>query len=211
MRRNKLMIYIFTIGLIVALGLNSYIQEKREARVSREYIRLHVIANSDSPEDQELKLRVRDLILDRFKDDFRHIDSIEDSRQFVRRHIAEFEAIAREEVKRSGKDYEVRAQLGNFSFPTKSYGNLVLPAGEYEALRIVIGEGSGANWWCVMFPPLCFVDITHGIAREPVEDPSLDAETTYLYADSRGEELRVEYRFKIAEWWERLLSFLHIG
>ena len=67
MRRNKLMIYIFTIGLIVALGLNSYIQEKREARVSREYIRLHVIANSDSPEDQELKLRVRDLILDRFE------------------------------------------------------------------------------------------------------------------------------------------------
>jgi len=205
MRRNKLLIYIISIGIIISLGLHSYIQEKRETKMDSEYIRFHVIANSDSPEDQELKLRVRDLLLDRFKDEFRELDSIEDSRQLIRQHLAEFEAIAMEEVRRSGKPYKVEAQLGNFSFPTKSYGNLVLPAGEYEALRIVIGEGNGANWWCVMFPPLCFVDITHGIAKDSTEDSNVE---TSLHADSRGKEVKVEYRFKIVEWWNRLLSFI---
>lgn len=210
MRRNKLIIYIVSITIIISLGLSSYIRGKRDAKGVGEYIRFHVIANSDSPEDQELKLRVRDLLLDRFKGDFRELDSIEDSRQFIRQHLEEFEAIAREEVRRSGKAYEVHAQLGSFSFPTKSYGNLVLPAGEYEALRVVIGEGSGANWWCVMFPPLCFVDITHGIAKEPEKNSDSDEETS-LQADSREKEIRVVYRFKIVEWWERLLAFLHIG
>nr|WP_243426397.1 stage II sporulation protein R [Caldicoprobacter guelmensis] len=131
----------------------------------KEYIRFHVVANSDSPEDQALKLRVRDKLLEEFGKEFAGIDSIEKEREKVMENIDEIEKIALLEVKRAGKSYPVKVQFGRFSFPTKAYGNLVLPAGEYEALKVVIGKGEGANWWCVMFPPLCFIDISHGVAR----------------------------------------------
>lgn len=140
-----------------------------EGATRKEYIRFHVVANSDSPEDQALKLRIRDKLLERFGSEFASIDSIETGREKVRESIDEIEKIALLEIKRAGKSYPVQVQFGRFSFPTKAYGNLVLPAGEYEALRVVIGKGEGANWWCVMFPPLCFIDISHGVAK-PKED-----------------------------------------
>jgi len=209
MRRSRWISYIVIIAVVIALGLNAYITEKRHMDEKAQYIRFHVIANSDSSEDQELKLRVRNALLERFRDEFEKIDSIEDSRRLIKENLCEIENIAKEEVRRSGKTYRVQAQLGHFSFPTKAYGNLVLPAGQYEALRVVIGEGNGANWWCVMFPPLCFVDATHGIAREKVEDAHINIKTSF--SSTSRKEVRIEYRFKIAEWWERLLSFLNIG
>ena len=127
-------------------------------------IRFHVLANSDSEKDQELKRAVRDAILKEVSPRMAVSKSLEESRQIIKRVRPDMESIGRSVVKLWGKDYSVRTEFGNFMFPTKSYGSLVLPAGNYEALRVVIGEGQGSNWWCVLFPALCFVDINQSTA-----------------------------------------------
>lgn len=117
-------------------------------------IRLHVIANSDSPEDQALKLQVRDRLLLTFGETFREVRSMEEARGIIQANLAALEQTACVEIENQGFSYPVEAKLGIYPFPTRVYGDLVYPAGNYEALRVVIGEGKGANWWCVMFPPL---------------------------------------------------------
>jgi len=174
--------------------------------ISSKLIRLHVIANSDSPEDQALKLRVRDNIIKALNSEFENVDDIERSRKLIKSNLKKIEDIARQEIIKSGKDYKVKAVYGKFPFPIKSYGYITLPAGEYEALRVIIGEGKGANWWCVLFPPLCFVDITHGVTREDVINnlgkvltrEEMDAVKVIAAPD----EVPVEIRFKIVEWWQ---------
>lgn len=171
MKHKQRAVYLFVIFLtivLVAVGVCANASQKQ-------YIRFHVVANSDSPEDQALKLRVRDRLLERFGGEFANIDSIETGREKIKGSIDEIERIALLEIKRSGKSYPVQVQFGRFSFPTKAYGHLVLPAGEYEALKVVIGKGEGSNWWCVMFPPLCFIDISHGVARQKEETTKGDS------------------------------------
>ncbi|WP_442886010.1 stage II sporulation protein R [Desulfotomaculum sp. 1211_IL3151] len=123
-----------------------------------ELIRFHVIANSDSFADQTLKLHVRDVVVEEMKKRFSVVNSRQEAEKIVATNMAEIQRIAQEQVRREGKEYPVEVVMGDFYFPTKSYGNLTLPAGDYHAVRVVIGEGKGQNWWCVLFPPLCFVD-----------------------------------------------------
>ena len=206
----------------------------------QEFIRFHVIANSDSPADQELKLRVRYRLLEDFTSELSGIESINQGRKRIAENLREIKNAALQEIKSSGSSYPVEVKFGRFQFPTKAYGDLVLPAGEYDALKVVIGQGKGANWWCVMFPPLCFVDISHGIAHKP-QPGEHDTEANrhrqqqvqtgqhsgLLGCDEgcgsqTGDETiqqreRVEYRWKILEWWkgsrekvESILSFLNI-
>jgi stage II sporulation protein R len=129
-----------------------------------ELIRFHVLANSDSEEDQALKRAVRDAILEEVSPRLAASRSIEESREILMELRPEMEAISKKVIESWGKDYAVKTDYGNFIFPTKSYGSLILPAGEYEAVRILIGEARGSNWWCVLFPALCFVDIEHSTA-----------------------------------------------
>jgi len=174
--------------------------------LSSKLIRLHVIANSDSREDQALKLRVRDDVIQALDREFEGIDDIDASREFIKGHLKDIEEIAREEVVKSGKDYTVQAVFGKFMFPVKTYGYVTLPAGEYEALRIIIGKGVGANWWCVLFPPLCFVDITHGLTTEDAKirlgKVLTPEELAAIQAASGPEDVPVQVRFKIVEWWK---------
>jgi len=134
------------------------------AETPDQLIRFHVLANSDSDEDQTLKRAVRDAILKEAAPKLAVAKSLEESRQIVKQIRPDMESVALSVVQAWGKKYTVRTDYGHFSFPTKSYGTLVLPAGQYEALRVVIGEGQGSNWWCVLFPALCFVDIEHSTA-----------------------------------------------
>lgn len=127
-------------------------------------IRFHVLANSDSDEDQALKRAVRDALLKEVSPRLAESHSLEESRQILTSLRPKMEQIGKSVVQAWGKNYEVKTDYGHFSFPTKSYGSLVLPAGEYEAVRVLIGEAEGSNWWCVLFPPLCFVDIEHSTA-----------------------------------------------
>ena len=118
-------------------------------------VRLHVLANSDSEEDQALKLLVRDAVLERATALLEQTESRAEAEVLLREGLPELETIAEETVRANGYSYAVTAELEDTSFPTKEYDGFSLPAGEYLALRILIGEGAGQNWWCVVFPPLC--------------------------------------------------------
>lgn len=174
--------------------------------LSTKLIRLHIIANSDNPEDQALKLRVRDDIIRALDSEMEGINDINASREYIKGHLKDIEEIARQEIKRSGRDYTVKAIFGRFMFPVKTYGYVTLPAGEYEALRVIIGKGEGANWWCVLFPPLCFVDITHGLTTEEAKtrlrSVLTERELAAVETAASPEEIPVQVRFKIVEWWQ---------
>lgn len=121
-------------------------------------IRLHVLANSNSSGDQYLKYKVRDEIINKMGNSFRELEDLQDSQRIVQSNLDSVKILARETLEKEGSNYEVQATYGSFDFPTKYYGDFSLPAGRYKALRVIIGEGKGNNWWCVLFPPLCFVE-----------------------------------------------------
>lgn len=124
----------------------------------QDLIRLHVIANSDSIADQVLKLQVRDAIINEMKKQFTGINSQEEAMIIASKNLHNITKIAREQVTKQNKNYKVAVILDKCLFPTKTYGDITLAAGKYEAVRVIIGSGQGQNWWCVLFPPLCFVD-----------------------------------------------------
>ncbi len=169
----KKVFYLFTlvIGLMVFLGCtssemnsintNSEITYDYDS-VQDEIIRFHVIANSDSDKDQQLKLKVRDEVIKFLSPLLDQSSSIEESRKILKENDEEVKKIAKKVIEENGYKYSVESELSRENFPEKIYGNIVLPQGEYEAYRILIGKSSGQNWWCVMFPPLCFVDVTKG-------------------------------------------------
>lgn len=165
----KLILKLLTSGLML-LGLFLYVSLPAAApdasAAGADLIRLHVLANSDSEADQALKHKVRDEIIKAMAPEFLASGDIDSARLIARANLDRIELIASRVIKAEGKDYPVTAEMGNFPFPTKHYGGFILPAGDYEAVRVVIGSGGGTNWWCVLFPPLCFVDMTRYLAAE---------------------------------------------
>ncbi|MGG1519764.1 stage II sporulation protein R [Paenibacillus oryzisoli] len=132
--------------------------------IPEESIRLRILANSDSAQDQALKREIRDAIIARMEEWVVGPHSLEEARAVVRQHLPEFDELVGQMIQERGYTYTHSVELGVVPFPTKMYGNDVYPAGDYEALRVVIGSGEGQNWWCVLFPPLCFVDSVSGEA-----------------------------------------------
>ena len=153
--------FVFRLELAIAIAFASVLgielAEAREAQkaLASEVLRLHVIANSNSGEDQRLKLAVRDRILEEYSEELRSFSSVADAERFVFSETENIENLAKTVLTEEGCAFEVHAVLENELFPQRRYANVVLPAGEYRALRVVIGSGEGENWWCVMFPPLC--------------------------------------------------------
>ncbi|EIW18138.1 MULTISPECIES: stage II sporulation protein R [Pelosinus] len=159
-------------------------------------IRLHVLANSDSASDQQLKLKVRDAVIAYLAPHLETVIDKEMARQVVLEHQGELTAVAEKVVAMNGSHESVAIELGMFDFPIKSYGNLVLPAGKYEAVRVLIGKAQGKNWWCVLFPPLCFIDITNATALPPKE----------VISGTEQKDEKVEFRWKLAELWKEGLK-----
>ena len=137
-------------------------------------IRFHVLANSDSDQDQLLKHAVRDDVIAALQPILAGAATAEEAAAAIERHTAILVASPRDVVRAHGQLYAVRTEFGRFDFPARRYGNWLLPAGEYTAFRVVIGEGQGRNWWCVLFPKLCFADWTTGVVVEP-ESPDAKA------------------------------------
>ncbi|MDO3680971.1 stage II sporulation protein R [Paenibacillus ehimensis] len=131
---------------------------KAGSSIPKEAIRLRILANSDAPADQWVKREVRDAVIERMKSWATESQGIEAARQTLRDHLPELDKLVGETLRKNGFDYTYRVELGMVPFPAKVYNNEVYPAGEYEALRIAIGAAEGQNWWCVLFPPLCFAD-----------------------------------------------------
>ncbi len=163
--------------------------------------RLHVIANSDSEVDQNLKYIVRDNLLEYMNTLCADCTSKEEAISIANEHISDFTEIAQNTIKEEGFDYSVTVQIGNFEFPTKQYGDISLPAGYYDALKVEIGEAKGQNWWCVMFPPLCFVDTSSGIiseeSKEELENSLTDEE--YAIISDNEDSVTFQLKFKILE------------
>ena len=173
--------------------------------IANSVFRLHVIANSDEKEDQELKLKVRDNVLSYMNKICENVTTKEDAILIANDHIDEFKDIALNTIHENGYDYLVNIRIGNFSFPTKTYGDISLPSGYYDALRIEIGEAKGQNWWCVMFPPLCFVDVSSGIvpdeSKETMKSDLSDEEFSLI---SDNEDSNVKFKFKLIEWFQNV-------
>lgn len=161
---KKFLLMIMCILVIFTINSNSTHVKGNNVQedIASKIIRFHVIANSDSKNDQALKLKVRDKVLEYMQPKLKKSKSIDESRKIIQQNNQEIIAIANRVIKENGYNYSVRSTLSNENFPIKTYGNITLPQGRYEAYRIIIGNGEGQNWWCVMFPPVCFVDITKG-------------------------------------------------
>ena len=166
--------------------------------------RLHVIANSDSEEDQNLKYIVRDNLINYINENCKDFSSKDDVVQYANNHIEEIKKIAENTVKQNGFNYPVTIEIGKFDFPTKSYGDISFPSGLYDALRVKIGKSAGKNWWCVMFPPLCFVDTTTGIvsnsSKESLQE-TLSEENYKVVSDTESTDITI--KFKIIEFFEK--------
>ncbi|WNR44620.1 stage II sporulation protein R [Paenibacillus roseipurpureus] len=153
--------------------------------IPEESIRLRILANSDSAQDQALKREIRDAIIARMQEWVVGPHTLDEARAVVKSHLPEFNVLVGDMIAARGFTYSHTVELGIVPFPTKMYGNDVYPAGDYEALRVVIGSGEGQNWWCVLFPPLCFVDSVSG---EAVASAAVVAKTT----DENGKEKPVK-------------------
>ena len=170
--------------------------------ISDSVFRLHIIANSDSKEDQDLKLLVRDNVLKYMKEISTDVSSKEEVISLMEDHLDDFKSIAISTIRENGFDYDVNLRIGKFDFPTKTYGDISLPSGMYDALRIEIGDAIGQNWWCVMFPTLCFVDVSSGSLDDDskaVLEESLNDEGFDLVSENNSKS---KFKFKLVEFFE---------
>lgn len=191
MRFLKPNIIAVIFALLLAFPMNMD-DEGEVGAFGGEIVRLHILANSDSAEDQALKLKVRDEILNSVNKKSESSENNEKNiEELVKQNKNKFLKIARDTIRKNGYDYDVCAVTGVFDFPARQYGNLYFPKGRYNALKIIIGSGKGHNWWCVMYPPLCFTDKSDGEFKE--KDKRLISKNT--------EDIitKPKYGFKIAE------------
>lgn len=191
-------------SLIVGQGVEQGDGENTELvyeDIVNEIIRFHVIANSDSEEDQNLKLKVRDKVIEYVSDKLKDCEDLNDAREFIVNNKSSIEAIAKDTVTENGYSYEVTSMLSRENFPDKAYGDLIFPQGEYEAYRILIGEAKGQNWWCVMFPPLCFVDGTKEAidSKEIKERLSEEKSEDEKKVENKSENANIKFKSKIFE------------
>lgn len=198
-------------GTLFLTGLNT-VQLKRENReikarlqreiqqgIAGEVFRLHVIANSDTEEDQKLKLKIKTRIVEYLEEIIGKDADLEETKEAVLTHLGEIEREAEKLVHEQGFDYPVKAVVEKTYFPKKSYGDCTFPAGEYEALNVKIGEARGHNWWCVLYPSLCFIEDTYGVVTEEKKEDLKSVLTTEEFLEileKPEEKKRIRFRFR---------------
>jgi stage II sporulation protein R len=225
---KKIICGFICLGILTTLFTNDYLIKGEDSSIqsslSTKLIRFHVIANSDNAQDQALKLKVRDKVLEYISPKLKNSKSIEESRRILIANDEAIKKISEEIIRKNGYRYAIATELSKQKFPVKTYGNITLPQGEYEAYRILIGNGSGQNWWCVMFPPLCFIDITKGeVSYEETEksmkqvlsEKEYEAiDNTRIEKEDKKQEAKEEnkdkdkiiVKFKLVELIEKLLK-----
>ncbi len=193
MKRTEFSVLIGLILSIIITSVSAFAADCENIR--SDVLRLHILANSDSQQDQELKLKIRDAILEKSPDLFEGSGSLDDAVKSAQERLCEIQSVAEEEIFTNGYNYSVKVYLCDMFFETREYEEFTLPAGEYKALRIEIGEAKGKNWWCVLFPALCI----------PASQDS--AELTDVFSESEIEVVskpKYKAKFAIVELFERL-------
>lgn len=239
-KRKKAMVramqVLGTLTILVMLGLGkmtygqAYNTQGMQEGIANEILRFHVLANSDSKEDQALKLKVKQEVVTYLQTLLQDCNSKEESIQLLNSHYQEIEQIAQQVIQKEGYSYGVKMEVAKQYFPVKVYGDLVFPEGEYDALRVLIGKAEGKNWWCVIFPSLCMVNETYSVVPEDSKDTlrhvlteeeysTIDAETQDTEskdketqdketqdAETQDTSVKVEYDFWIVDLIHNLFS-----
>lgn len=201
-RTRRVLELALGLGLAAALIWGNVSLHRQQALADR-VVRLHILANSDSEEDQALKLQVRDRVLDRAAEILTESADRAAAEHALRAALPELESLAADEIALRGYDYPVTAELADTAFPTREYDGFALPAGRYLALRLVIGAGEGHNWWCVVFPPLCTA-VSSDLAQTAMAAGLTEDDVQLITESESGYVLK----FKSIELWESLRARL---
>lgn len=236
MKNKTISAYFILLSIATILSLyipKNEVTAKEELIIPNEAIRLRILANSDSESDQQVKRQVRDAVNEQITEWVQDLTSLEEARTVIQSNLPEIQRIAEQVVAEQNKSQLVKAKFDRVQFPTKLYGQFLYPAGEYEAILITLGEGKGANWWCVLFPPLCFLDFSNGVAvsegfeedakeqsqtetadksEKPAADGNSKSETNTQKVASTSEnpvytaqdEDEVKVKFFLVELWQKL-------
>lgn len=194
--KNILTVIVLSFGILAftAFGAFRTFSENCE-EVSREVLRLHIPANSDSAEDQDIKLRLRDVLLEKYGSELSGSGGLDEAEARARGLLPDIEKTANEFLEENGFDYKAKAEVVEMRFTTREYERLILPAGNYKALRVTLGSGEGHNWWCVIFPQLCLPAVS-----EPAEEGAAEVLETF------GKPQKITVKFAIFEWLQGLFS-----
>lgn len=194
-----LCIICFLFALLLTLAGGRQKDEALAERIAPEILRFHVLANSDSTEDQNLKLNVRTLLLNSIYEDLGENASLEETKSYVLSHRSDLEEEAEHYMKKLGYDYPAHMELTNCYFPTKTYGDMVFPCGNYEAVNVKIGKGKGHNWWCVLYPPLCFVDSSYAVVPDTSKEILRESMDPADYEMLKQEYPKIHIRLKLVD------------
>lgn len=208
MKEKNFYIRYFFIGslflLLIILGLlkekENYIEASlRTERLASELLRFHVIANSNLEKDQKIKMQVKEAVIVYLEPLLSEAEEVEEAKRIIQKELKNIEQVAAETLKELSVPYGVSAELGTSFFPIKQYGDILLPPGEYQALKVLLGDANGKNWWCIMFPQLCFVDNTYAVvpkeSKEKLQHVLTEEDYRAIVQDNN-----VEVRFKFFDW-----------
>lgn len=196
----------WVLGIFTIFGLLAFAEQEKtsanalQAGIASKILRFHIIANSDSEEDQALKLEIKDIVVAYMQELLADAKSIEDTRSILLAHTEDIRRLAKDYAEKKGYAYPVEVFLDHRYFPVKSYGSYTFPAGEYEAICVELGNHSGKNWWCVMYPSLCFVDAVHPIVPDATDKELQELLTAEEYQAISQGEVKVKFTFKFLEW-----------
>ncbi len=215
LHRNKntdfrLWLFLLILGIcsLSSFAIRAKAQHNQELQqgIAKEIIRFHVLANSDSDEDQQLKLKVKGDVVEALAPILKDATTVEEARSLLSSNLELIKSAAQKTVGENGYSYPVSVTFEKTYFPLKIYGEFIFPPGTYEALRVQIGEAKGKNWWCVMFPQLCFIDSTYSIVDKESEKKLQRLLTDEEYESLLNKKAPVKVKFKIWEQLKKLLS-----
>lgn len=198
---------IAALSMVIAVLVTSFFvwrsglsaQAQMQEHLAKEVLRFHILANSDSKSDQALKITVRDEVLDYLESEMPKSLNVEETKRWIRRHVDDLEALSRETAAENGYDYSVTAAVTTCWFPDKTYGDVTFPAGNYEALRIEIGDAKGHNWWCVLYPNLCFLDAVNMVVPEEGKKKLRNVLTEEEYAQITTADVHIKW-YLMEQW-----------
>lgn len=204
--KKHLLIFSIVMAAIITyiISGNAKADSSLQESIANKVVRFHVLANSDSDEDQALKLLVKDAVVNYLEPLMADSASLEESKQILTANTEEVLEIAQEVIAKQGYNYNVDAYFCEDYFPTKSYGDVTFPAGNYTAYRIEIGQHEGKNWWCILYPPLCFVDATYGVLPDDSKNllKNILDEDEFSLITGNIDSNNIKYKFKFLEFFD---------